>query len=161
MQENHRRLSASSLTEGEIDTFDYSSWAELDQDPKTLANWSPYPKDWVYGSEHYQLARKMKSEDAQWLASLPLTIHIRPLHTYIVHAGLLPWTVPRSGIKSLTTSESTLEDVEAESWIPPSLLASLRPDRYIPLTKKVSSYLLNSFEHSVLLVKQNRDPYSA
>ena len=150
-QENRRSLSSlPPLSADEMDEFDYSTWADLDSDPSTLANWSPRPKDWEYGSEHYKLARRMTSSNAHWLANLPLTIHIKPLHTYIVHAGMLPFTSRPSSILPAQPIDQT-----------PNLLLSQSPDHFTPMDKATEDYLHASYEHSLLLIKQNRDPYSA
>jgi len=165
--ENYRRThpSPDTLTDAQVEEFDYSTWEALDA-PAPLANWHPLPKDWTWGSEHWKLARKMSNADATWLANLPLTIHIRPIHAYVIHAGLLPWTVPRSGLSALSDANYTAAveegggSVDEEGWLPPDLLGSLKPDYFAPMTKKTTEYIMNSLEHSVLMVEQNRDPYS-
>lgn len=45
--------------------------------------------------EHFRIAKSMSQESADWLKKRSMTLHIRSLHTYVVHAGLLPWTIPK------------------------------------------------------------------
>lgn len=45
--------------------------------------------------EHFHIAQALSVESAKWMQQRSLTLHIRTLHTYIVHAGLLPWTIPK------------------------------------------------------------------
>ncbi len=40
--------------------------------------------------EHYQIARSLSTTHYEYLLSLPLVLHIPYLHTYVVHAGILP-----------------------------------------------------------------------
>lgn len=54
--------------------------------------WLPQiPKGWIMLSEHYKLARDMSVEGYKYLLGLPLRIYIPSAHTFIVHAGLLPY----------------------------------------------------------------------
>lgn len=46
--------------------------------------------------DHYQIARGMTAEQATYLRSLPLVLHIPRLHAFVVHAGLLPLDPRRS-----------------------------------------------------------------
>ncbi|KZP02740.1 Metallo-dependent phosphatase [Athelia psychrophila] len=54
------------------------------------------PKGWKLFSDHYDLARKMTASQYDYLLSLPLVLHIPSAHTFIVHAGLLPYDPTRS-----------------------------------------------------------------
>ncbi|CDO74965.1 hypothetical protein BN946_scf184945.g37 [Trametes cinnabarina] len=47
-------------------------------------------KDWIMFSDHYWIARDMSTEQAEFLYSLPLIIHIPSEHFFLAHAGLLP-----------------------------------------------------------------------
>ncbi|KAG8864938.1 hypothetical protein FRB96_003525 [Tulasnella sp. 330] len=50
----------------------------------------PFPKDWEWGSDHWTIARKMSTMHYEYLRNLPLIIHLPSLHTFAVHAGILP-----------------------------------------------------------------------
>ncbi|KAG8962915.1 hypothetical protein FRC03_003644 [Tulasnella sp. 419] len=49
-----------------------------------------YPKDWEWGGDHFTIAKDMAPEDFHYLASLPIVLYLPTLHTFMVHAGLLP-----------------------------------------------------------------------
>ncbi|KAG8852231.1 hypothetical protein FRB96_008877 [Tulasnella sp. 330] len=50
----------------------------------------PYPEGWDWNGDHYNIARNMSATDYKYLSSLPVVIHLPSLHTFMVHAGLLP-----------------------------------------------------------------------
>ncbi len=56
---------------------------------ETLDEALRFPIDWEWKSEHWTIARKLSSDDYDYLVSLPLTLHIPTIHSIIVHAGLL------------------------------------------------------------------------
>ena len=139
------------------DDFDYSTWSLLD-DEVAPADWTPPPVDWRFHSQHYRLARQLSGDAYKWLCSLPLTLHIRPLHAYVVHAGLLPWSVPRSG--RIQAEDSGLSSSSHREPTTNETLASLDPDQFTPESDQTTEAILNSDEKSVLMVQQNRDPYT-
>jgi len=49
-----------------------------------------YPKEWSWGGDHFRVARALTPADYRYLASLPIVLHLPSLHTFMVHAGLLP-----------------------------------------------------------------------
>lgn len=53
------------------------------------------PRGWKLFSDHYRVARDMSKKDYAYLRSLPLVLHVPEAHTYIVHAGLLPYDPTR------------------------------------------------------------------
>ncbi|RXK35168.1 hypothetical protein M231_07580 [Tremella mesenterica] len=53
-------------------------------------NGKMFPKDWEWKGEHWQLAREIQSTNYHYLLNLPLVLHLPVLHTFVVHAGLLP-----------------------------------------------------------------------
>ncbi|KAF5359594.1 hypothetical protein D9756_003423 [Leucocoprinus leucothites] len=55
--------------------------------------WNHIPEDWVPFGDHYRVARDLKKDQYAYLLSLPLKLHIPSAHTFIVHAGLLPYDV--------------------------------------------------------------------
>jgi len=61
-------------------------FAKLGKSKKKFA----IPDDWEWGGDHFHIARKMSAKEYDYLRSLPLTIHIPSLHTFLVHAGILP-----------------------------------------------------------------------
>lgn len=53
------------------------------------------PDGWKIFSDHYNIARDMSGRQYAYLLSLPLVLHVPSAHTYIVHAGLLPYDPTR------------------------------------------------------------------
>src|ERR1700691_756733 len=55
------------------------------------------PKGWKKKMfrDHYKIARDMTQKQYEYLLSLPLVLHIPSAHTYILHAGLLPYDTTR------------------------------------------------------------------
>ena len=132
--------------------------------------------------EHFQIAKAMSNDAASWLANRSLTLHIRSLHAYVVHAGLLPWTVPRrkgskkhgkadaQQIQNITLSDQ-LADIDFTNvyGINPetNLSQSSSLSSFIPVTAHPTSSSSNSEvaskldpEVAILTVKLNRDPYT-
>ncbi|EIW84372.1 Metallo-dependent phosphatase [Coniophora puteana RWD-64-598 SS2] len=48
-------------------------------------------KDWTLLGRHYKAARALRPEHAAYLRALPLVMHAPEAHTFVVHAGLLPY----------------------------------------------------------------------
>ncbi|KXN84712.1 hypothetical protein AN958_12139 [Leucoagaricus sp. SymC.cos] len=81
--------------------------------------WDHIPQGWVPFGVHYRIAEKLTGAQAAYLISLPLKLHIPSAHTFVVHAGLLPYDVrydyenkrqplarvPRLGLTSPSNSE--------------------------------------------------------
>ena len=76
------------------------------------------PKGWKMFSDHYRIARDMSKKQYEYLLSLPIVLHVPSAHTYIVHAGLLPydptrdemhWRQPLSHVPSLSLVPSILQ----------------------------------------------------
>lgn len=60
------------------------------------SDWKRVPDEWEFLGDHYRIARAMTDEQAKYLRSLPLILHIPRLHGFVVHAGLLPLDPNRS-----------------------------------------------------------------
>lgn len=123
--------------------------------------------------EHYRIARALPKESAKWLESLSLTLHIRSLHAYVVHAGLLPWTIPRNSHKHgdvhtmdddpLMDALEALDMSEASKLLPTSdLSVSSSLSMFEPILGDESTALGQADPELAILtaVKGNRDPYT-
>jgi hypothetical protein len=121
------------------------SWLDSDSPPDDLV--LPLIKG-KWKGEHFEIARRLPRKDYEWLLGLPLTLHVNSLHTYFVHAGLLPEPESR---KHRQRREKDIEDL--------SLERSTDPTEFIP-EPPIESHLAKSLERSVLLVEQNRRPYN-
>jgi len=49
-----------------------------------------YPSNWKWGKNHWDLAQKISYNEYKYLLGLPLILHLAPVDTHVVHAGLLP-----------------------------------------------------------------------
>ncbi|KAH7106361.1 Metallo-dependent phosphatase [Auriculariales sp. MPI-PUGE-AT-0066] len=50
----------------------------------------PIPSRWFFNGEVFHVAKIMTAKHYKYLLYLPVTLHLAPLHTLVVHAGLLP-----------------------------------------------------------------------
>jgi hypothetical protein len=75
------------------DDSDTQAWVEMEmrKGRKDRKWWSRIPKGWKLFSDHYRIARAMSKSDYEYLLSLPLVLHLPSEHTFLVHAGLLPY----------------------------------------------------------------------
>ncbi|POW00114.1 hypothetical protein PSHT_13230 [Puccinia striiformis] len=98
----------------EFATLQTDQWLQASQPPHHLKNKLPNGMDW--GTQHFEIARRLPKNDFHWLLERSLTIYISPLQsvptpstnslrnlntdaqsehrTYFVHAGMLPWVPP-------------------------------------------------------------------
>lgn len=144
--------------------FDFSTWSALSEDAGKSTR-RRYPKSWKWGSQHFHIAKKLSQSSFEWYADLPLTLHIPSLHSFIVHAGMLPMSTRTRSIDVLDGPDA-MDDgpafegdqVEADLDLD-SQLNSLDPAYFTP-SKNVRKALEASASKSILLVKQNRDPYT-
>jgi hypothetical protein len=124
------------------DDYSEESWLDSDSPPDGLV--LPSSKKWK--GEHFDIARRLSRGDYDWLLTLPLTLHVRSLHTYFVHAGLLPEA-------KLTKARKEKEDVNLP------LDTSTEPNEFVP-KPAIESQLSKSAERAVLIVEQNRKAYN-
>ncbi|CAE7095548.1 unnamed protein product [Rhizoctonia solani] len=77
--------------EKEVDALKKPRKADYERFRKaaSVKGWT-IPDGWKFGDEIYHLARHLKSEEYQYLLSMPVALHIPSLHTIVVHAGILP-----------------------------------------------------------------------
>ncbi|PLW42728.1 hypothetical protein PCANC_07930 [Puccinia coronata f. sp. avenae] len=67
-------------------------WLQTSEPPKELKKKLPNGMDW--GTQHFEIARRLPKIDFHWLLERSLTIYVAPLRTYFAHAGMLPWVPP-------------------------------------------------------------------
>jgi hypothetical protein len=67
-------------------------------------------------SQAYLVARRLRHDQFEWLRQTPSAIHVPDLHTFVVHAGLLPTDVTRpmraTGQPLATTPRGRTEDLK-------------------------------------------------
>ncbi|GAA5908429.1 uncharacterized protein JCM6883_005543 [Sporobolomyces salmoneus] len=106
------------------------------------------PSGWEWGSQHFVIARHLSLEDVAYLESLPLTLWVEELNSFIVHAGIVPWNqTPQESFSPFPSSLST------------SPLSSTSEASFVPDSKTDRS-LAASLRGSLLLLRQNRDPFT-
>ena len=49
-----------------------------------------FPKDYEWKGQHWHIAREMKERHYRYLLDLPLALHMPSLHSFVIHAGMLP-----------------------------------------------------------------------
>ncbi|EJD07132.1 Metallo-dependent phosphatase [Fomitiporia mediterranea MF3/22] len=104
--------------------------------------WKRIPEDWEFMSDHYTIARSMSPDQATYLRSLPLVLHIPHLHAFVLHAGLLPLD-PR---RSPTSDRQPLAHVPEDN-------SDSENDEEQRLRKKQEEAVLSD-------IPQNRDPWN-
>lgn len=57
--------------------------------------WKCVPEDWKLLDKHYDVAREMDGSQAEFLRELPIILHVKPLHAFMVHGGLVPLDLTR------------------------------------------------------------------
>lgn len=72
-------------------------WLEIERARGPTHFWERMPAKMLDDmfDQAYLIARRMNEEQATWLQSSPSALHIPSLHTFVVHAGLLPTNVTR------------------------------------------------------------------
>ncbi|KIP01175.1 hypothetical protein PHLGIDRAFT_32591 [Phlebiopsis gigantea 11061_1 CR5-6] len=66
------------------------TWREKWWDRIPLPGKGEKNQQWRLFGDHYWLARDMTSQQATYLTSLPLVLHVPSLHLFVTHAGMLP-----------------------------------------------------------------------
>lgn len=170
------------------DVLNWRKWLSATQTPDEMAavyQTSEPPADLPtvlkhkWRNEHHQIAATMSADAARWLHGLSLTLHIRSIHTYIVHAGLLPWVIPKnknkhatataaSALHALQLAADMLADLDFPNeygisddtnWLQSTSPSSFEPATSASLDASKSGSL--DPEMAILLsVPQNREPYT-
>jgi len=158
---------------------DSSATAQDDQSPPEEV---PQHLRHKWRDEHFRIAKQMSQKSADWLAKRSMTLHIRSLHAYVVHAGLLPWTIPKNkGKKKVHTQndkdEDTVDflqdlDFSNEFDIGPDtpLLESSNATEFVPVSTATDTNVSPSASKSknrdfdpeiaILTVPLNRKPFT-
>ncbi|GAA93665.1 uncharacterized protein L969DRAFT_90184 [Mixia osmundae IAM 14324] len=124
-------------------------------DSKDLPDDVQVPDDWreyKWQSQHFQIARQMSSDDAAWLAASPLTLHIPSLHSYVVHAGLMPF-------ETLSGRHAKEANVGRQDVVTAIDQSAQLGDYFAP-SRQTRESMLESAESALLLVPDNRDAFA-
>ncbi|GAA5838493.1 hypothetical protein JCM11251_003408 [Rhodosporidiobolus azoricus] len=111
------------------------------------------PEGWEWGGEHFEIARHLSKEDVAYLEDLPLTLWVEEIKSWVVHAGMAPWSSLSTTLSSLPST--TLTSTSAV----PSLLTSTSPLEFSP-SSSLSRRLSRSSRTALLLEPLNTDPYT-
>ncbi|KAF7970618.1 hypothetical protein HWV62_5031 [Athelia sp. TMB] len=91
-----RQLDADGDEIMELEGMPSAKWVDKELKTLDLGKWrKKIPEGWQLFSDHYKIARKMSAAQFEYLLSLPIILHVPSAHTYIVHAGLLPYDPTR------------------------------------------------------------------
>ncbi|KAM0789936.1 hypothetical protein ACM66B_006776 [Microbotryomycetes sp. NB124-2] len=139
---------ASATEDGSLSGAGYE-W--LDAEESDLANFGiSVPAGWHWGGDWFQIAKALPARDLEYLASLPLTLYLEEIETYVVHAGLVPWT------------DSAQERVAVDSKSPdprPAEMESASTTQFEP-SPESEIVLSSSAAGQLLLVSPNTDPFT-
>ncbi|BGP43782.1 hypothetical protein JCM10449v2_007839 [Rhodotorula kratochvilovae] len=119
------------------------------------------PDGWEWGGDHFEIARHLSSADAAYLAQLPLTLYVDELKSFVVHAGMVPWSSLDSTLARVAPSSSSSSSSSAKTK--DALRAAL--DSTTPLSFAPSSALArllarHSARTALLLEKLNTQPFT-
>lgn len=98
-------------------------------------------QQWRMFGDHYWLARDMTQEQADYLFSLPLVLHVPHMHLFVVHAGLLP-SDPR-----LAPTDQSQPLAHAPTWAQQFLRRKDLEDRVLA-SRLRAQLLAQDFSHS-------------
>ncbi|GAA6017501.1 hypothetical protein JCM10207_008248 [Rhodosporidiobolus poonsookiae] len=114
------------------------------------------PEGWEWGGEHFEIARHLSSKDVEYLESLPLTLWVEEIKSWVVHAGMVPWTSLSTTLSRLPISRLSTTSAEAAL---PAHLTSTSPLEFSPASS-LSRLLTRSSRTALLLEPLNTDPYT-
>ncbi|WVN87040.1 uncharacterized protein L203_102216 [Cryptococcus depauperatus CBS 7841] len=83
-----------------------------------------FPNEWKWKSKHWKVAREISSPSYHYLLSLPLVLHFPGLHSFVVHAGLLP----SNPLKLSSDNSQPLVQFSNQSTISPSSTSSRKQE---------------------------------
>ncbi|GAA5894734.1 hypothetical protein JCM8208_006055 [Rhodotorula glutinis] len=118
------------------------------------------PEGWEWGGEHFELARHLSSADVAYLEQLPLTLYVDEIKSYVVHAGMVPWSSldrTLSRVESVSTSSKTKG--KSRKTVPASL-DSTSPLSFSPSTSLARLLAQHSSRTALLLDKLNTSPFT-
>lgn len=112
------------------------------------------PDGWEWGSEHFELARRLTAADVDYLESLPLTLWVEEVKSWVVHAGMVPWSSLRKAIARVSPSHGRKDHRL------PELLESTSDLTFRPKSSLARQLAETSTQTALLLEQANADPYT-
>lgn len=123
------------------------------------------PEGWEWGSEHFELAKRLTTADVEYLEGLPLTLWVEDLKSWVVHAGMVPWSSLRrtlARVSSSSSSSSSRISAASKKFKPlPELLDSTSGLTFSPSSSSLARQLAESSTRTALLLEQaNTEPFT-
>ncbi|GAA5982680.1 hypothetical protein JCM10908_006743 [Rhodotorula pacifica] len=114
------------------------------------------PEGWEWGSEHFELAKRLSTADVEYLENLPLTLWVEDLKSWIVHAGMVPWVSLRKTLARVSSASSSFRSKDL-----PDLLDSASDLSFSPSSNSLARQLAEQSTRTALLLEQpNTDPFT-
>ncbi|BGP35627.1 hypothetical protein JCM10296v2_007468 [Rhodotorula toruloides] len=108
----------------------------------------------TWGSPEFELARHLPAADFAYLKTLPLTLWVEELGSWVVHAGMV---APNS---SALEHAAGGKGWSAHDFPPNAMLDSSNPRAFAPSSSRISRLLRSSSKWSILLEEPNTDPWT-
>lgn len=121
------------------------------------------PEGWEWGSEHFELAKRLTRADVEYLEELPLTLWVEDLKSWVVHAGMVPWSSLRRTLARVSSASSFSSRVSAAPRFKPlpELLDSASGLAFSPSSSSLARQLAESSTRTALLLEQaNTEPFT-
>lgn len=118
------------------------------------------PEGWEWGGDHFEVARHLSSKDVEYLEQLPLTLYVNEIKSYVVHAGMVPWTSLDKTLARTSASSSTSSSSKNKASAVPAVLDSTTPLSFSP-SSSLSRLLSTSSPRTALLLEElNTSPFT-
>ncbi|GAA5839756.1 hypothetical protein JCM9279_005158 [Rhodotorula babjevae] len=116
------------------------------------------PEGWEWGGDHFEIARHLSSADVAYLEQLPLTLYIDEIKSYVVHAGMVPWSSLDRTLSRVAPA-STSSKGKSSKKVPASL-DSTSPLSFSPSSSLARLLAQHSSRTALLLDKLNTSPFT-
>jgi len=118
------------------------------------------PEGWEWGGDHFEIARHLSSADVAYLEQLPLTLYVDEIKSYVVHAGMVPWSsLDRTLSRVAPVSTSSKTKTNKQLAVPASL-DSTSPLSFSPSSSLARLLAKHSSRTALLLDKLNTSPFT-
>ncbi|KPV73028.1 uncharacterized protein RHOBADRAFT_55270 [Rhodotorula graminis WP1] len=115
------------------------------------------PEGWEWGGDHFEIARHLSSADVAYLEQLPLTLYVDEIKSYVVHAGMVPWSSLDRVLSRVTPASPSSK---SKSNTVPASLDSTSPLSFSPSTSLARLLSQHSARTALLVDKLNTSPFT-
>lgn len=117
------------------------------------------PDGWEWGGDHFEIARHLSSADVAYLEQLPLTLWVDELRSYVVHAGMVPWSSLDRVLSRVDGSASAATQKQKQKALAvPATLDSTTPLSFSPSSSLARLLSKDSTRTALVLEKLNTSP---